>query len=78
VDLLKVNAEGAEYEILYATPKECFKSIQEIRMEYHQHDTERYNLESLTSFLETMGYATTHLYKHKVGEGFLWMKRVGC
>jgi FkbM family methyltransferase len=75
VDLLKVNAEGAEYEILYATPKECFDKIDEIRMEYHQQDQAGCNLASLRSFLETMGYTTTHLYEYKAGEGFLWMKR---
>lgn len=75
VDLLKVNAEGAEYEILYAASRDCFQKIDEIRMEYHQQDEPRHNVEQLISFLESMGYATTHLYKYKAGEGFLWMKR---
>jgi FkbM family methyltransferase len=75
VDLLKINAEGAEYEILYSTPKECFDKINEIRMEYHKQSAEKDNLECLKSFLEGMGYSATYLYEHKDSEGFLWMKK---
>jgi FkbM family methyltransferase len=77
VDLLKINAEGAEYEILYSTGKECFDKIDEIRMEYHEHKSEKYNLESLRSFLEKLGYVSTYLYKYSEHEGFLWMKKAG-
>jgi FkbM family methyltransferase len=76
VNLLKINAEGAEYEILYSTPKECFDKIDEIRMEYHEHRSEKYDLENLKSFLEGFGYVTTHLYRHTDHEGFLWMKKM--
>lgn len=75
VDLLKINAEGAEYEILYSTTAECFDKIDEIRMEYHEHESENYNLDSLRSFLEGFGYVTTHLYRYSAHEGFLWMKK---
>jgi FkbM family methyltransferase len=77
VNLLKINCEGAEYEILYSTTKECFDKIDEIRMEYHEHKSENYNLEFLTSFLEKFGFRTTYLYRHTAHEGFLWMKRGG-
>jgi FkbM family methyltransferase len=76
VDLLKINAEGAEYEILYSTSKESFDKIDEIRMEYHKQSTENHNLECLMSFLKRMGYATTYLYEHKEGEGFVWVKKI--
>lgn len=75
VDLLKINAEGAEYEILYSAPKECFDKIDEIRLEYHEHESKGYDLESLQSFLQKFGYVTTHLYRHLEHEGFLWMKK---
>ena len=75
VDLLKINAEGAEYEILYSTPKECFDKIDEIRLEYHEQRGDKNNLNQLRLFLEGLGYVTSHLYKHSVGEGFLWVRR---
>lgn len=76
VDLLKINAEGAEYEILYSTSKESFDKIDEIRMEYHKQSSERHNLECLRSFLGRMGYAVTYLYEHEEGEGFVWIKKI--
>lgn len=75
VDLLKINAEGAEYEILYSAPKECFDRINEIRMEYHGHHVDKYDLEHLKAFLEQSGYVTTHLYQHTPEEGFIWVKK---
>lgn len=76
VDLLKINAEGAEYEILYSTPTECFDKIEEIRMEYHDgENVEGHDLSHLKSFLEQIGYTTLHLYEHTPYEGFIWLKR---
>lgn len=77
IDLLKINAEGAEYEILYSTPEQVFQKIDEIRMEYHEHESDGYDVESLQAFLKKFGYVTTHLYRHLANEGFLWMKREG-
>ena len=77
VDLLKINAEGAEYEILYSAPKECFDKIDEIRMEYHKQELDRHNLESLRTFLEGFGYKKLHLCEYNNDDGFLWMKRTG-
>lgn len=76
VDLLKINAEGAEYEILYSAPQECFDRIDEIRMEYHDgQNVEKHDLAHLKIFLEQAGYVTTHLYQHTPLEGFIWLKR---
>jgi len=36
-DLLKMDCEGAEYEILYSTPDEIFDRIKTISMEYHEY-----------------------------------------
>ena len=57
VDLLKINAEGAEYEILYSTSRECFDKIDEIRLEYHEHQSETHNVDDLLRFL---GRARVH------------------
>jgi FkbM family methyltransferase len=75
VDLLKMNCEGGEYEILYSTPIDCFKKIFEIRMEYHNIDSEKNNLNHLISFLENMGYKTINIWKNSKKDGFLWVKR---
>jgi len=75
VDLLKINCEGAEFEILYSTPKECFELIDEIRMEYHDQSAAGHNLIDLQAYLATLGYVTTHLYRHRDDEGFLWVKK---
>lgn len=76
VDLLKINAEGAEYEILYNSDPACFKKIDEIRLEYHKHDKEGFDLENLQNFLESHGYVRKHLYRQHDDEGFLWMSKL--
>jgi FkbM family methyltransferase len=56
VDLLKMDCEGAEYEILYHTPAHYFDRIREIRMEYHNLADERHNSKALAAFLHRVGY----------------------
>ncbi len=58
VDLLKLDCEGAEYEILMAAPSGVLKRIHRIVMEYHNMD-ENYQRETLGSFLEEAGYFVT-------------------
>jgi FkbM family methyltransferase len=59
VGLLKMDCEGAEYEILYNTPDRYLERIREIRMEYHNLQTERCNGEALGTFLRSRGYEVT-------------------
>lgn len=75
IDLLKINCEGAEYEILYSTQRECFEKISDIRLEYHNIDEDRNNVEHLKTFLESMGYQTAKLWVISQDDGFLWMRR---
>ena len=59
---LKIDCEGAEYEILYNTPKNIFEKIDRIAMEYHLppfyglNDRE-HNPEQLAAFLRNTGFA---------------------
>jgi len=75
VDVLKINAEGAEYEILYSTSDSCFEKINEIRMEYHEDQVPGHDGASLQAFLKERGYVTRYLYHHTPHEGFLWMAK---
>jgi len=56
VDLLKLDCEGAEYEILFCTPASVFLRIDHIIMEYHDLDDER-NHRKMISFLQEMGFS---------------------
>jgi FkbM family methyltransferase len=58
IDLLKLDCEGAEYEILFNTPSETLNKIRKISMECHNIDTERNSLK-LNQFLEFNGYKIT-------------------
>ncbi|MDO8512631.1 MAG: FkbM family methyltransferase [bacterium] len=58
IDLLKMDCEGAEYEILFNTPKETMDKIDKISMECHDIDTER-NSSQLKQFLESNGFQVT-------------------
>lgn len=53
-DFLKINCEGAEYEILFNTPVKYFKKIGSIVMNYHQ------GFEEIISFLEKIGFVVYH------------------
>lgn len=60
IDFLKMDCEGAEYEILFNMKKEYLKKIQRISMEYHDIDKER-NGESLQKFLEDNGFSISRV-----------------
>jgi len=56
-DLLKMDCEGAEYEILFTTPKEILERISSIIMEYH--NSPDCNFIDLKKFLELQGFKIT-------------------
>ncbi|MEK6334554.1 MAG: FkbM family methyltransferase [Acidobacteriota bacterium] len=74
VNLLKVDVEGAEYDILYRTPFQYFARIQEIRMEYHNLDQEEQNVGGLKHFLTSQGYNITHEQATSPTNGLLWAR----
>lgn len=74
-DILKIDCEGAEFEILYNTPKENFSKIKEIRLEYHNQKKEKYNIENLIKFLKNNGFKITYLRKYSEYSGNAWFRR---
>ena len=54
-DLLKIDAEGAEYAILFNAPETCLAKIQRIVMEYHDAITPYTHID-LVEFLQNKGY----------------------
>jgi FkbM family methyltransferase len=75
IDILKMDCEGAEYEILYQTPAAYFERIKEIRMEYHNLDNNERRLEHLREFLKINGYAIAREQATSETNGSLWAER---
>lgn len=51
-DFLKIDCEGAEYEILYETPINILKRVDKIALEFDNIDKEKKNCFALKEFLE--------------------------
>jgi len=56
IDLLKIDCEGAEYDILYHCPQEILQKIQLIAMETHQGKSDVENQQAMVVFLEKNGF----------------------
>ncbi|MGB7925625.1 MAG: FkbM family methyltransferase [Pyrinomonadaceae bacterium] len=73
-DFLKLDCEGAEYEILFNAPDEVLGSIKKIAMEWHRFDPS-HTPDKLARFLETKGFTlagepdwtqiTGHIYAYR-------------
>jgi FkbM family methyltransferase len=70
VGLLKIDCEGAEYDILYSTTAGTFQQIHQVRMEYHKGGALR-----LQEFLRQFGFRTKRMFKEFNGVGGLWLER---
>jgi FkbM family methyltransferase len=75
IDLLKMNCEGAEYEILEGCSENDFKRIANIRLEYHVLDAQSRNGEALSRWLETRGYRIERFTRRLKESGFIWAVR---
>jgi len=74
-DILKLDCEGAEFEILYNTPDEYFKKIREIRLEHHnQTINKNYNIKTLLTFLRTKLFMIVNLKKESENIGNVWLQ----
>jgi FkbM family methyltransferase len=54
VDFLKLDCEGAEFEILYATTRENLRRINKMGGEYHEHG--KYTANDLIAYLSKFGF----------------------
>lgn len=71
-DLLKLDCEGSEFKIIQNSPKELFKKIDTIFLEYHDWaGTGNHN--ELKNFLESVGYKVQQFPNHKMKDlGYVW------
>ena len=71
VDVLKMDVEGSEWEILFATPPSILRHIRHILLEYHEvHARFGYQPEQLFAHLASAGHRLTHV-QEKQGEAGL-------
>jgi FkbM family methyltransferase len=75
LDLLKLNCEGAEYEILEECPRSDLDRISNIRLEYHNLDTAHKNGRSLCRYLRDRGYRIDRFTRYLNTSGFIWAAR---
>jgi len=70
-DLLKMDCEGAEYEILYNCPPEYLRRIDQIAMEVHRGEKVNQNIDALEGFLKQQGFFTR---RRPVGMLWAWRR----
>ncbi|MEX2014104.1 MAG: FkbM family methyltransferase [Parcubacteria group bacterium] len=58
-DLLKLDCEGAEFEILLGSSRSTFLKIDRVAVEYHDHTT-KYTHRDIINFLENNGFKVSH------------------
>lgn len=56
-DFIKMDCEGAEYDIINSLPQEYFKKIKKMIIEYHMADKKPELLENLISKLQALSFA---------------------
>lgn len=74
LDLLKLDCEGAEYDIIFGAPPTLWDSVNEIRLEYHDG-----RANDLRLVLEAHGYTVTRHRTRRIGNsehGDLWFSRI--
>jgi len=75
VDVLKVDCEGAEFEILRGLSDGNFRRIKEIRMEYHNQHDRRYSVSELETFLEQKGFKRVFFREFLDQAGNIWFRQ---
>lgn len=74
-DILKMDCEGAEYDILYNTAPETLKKIKELRFEYHTlPNASTHPIHQLVSYLQKAGFTVTQ-GSTEARNAVLWMRQ---
>jgi FkbM family methyltransferase len=70
-DLIKMDCEGAEYDILYNTPRSCLAKIGQIALEVHKGPEPGQSIDALSSYLLKQGFNTR---QRPVGMLWAWRR----
>lgn len=70
IQILKMDCEGAEYNIFYNCPEKYFSYIRYIALECHNGETKKENITALCDFLKSKGY-----FVETSNSGMLWAWR---
>lgn len=70
-DVLKVDCEGAEFEIMYGIPEEYLSRIKKIYLEFHST-----GIKELLSFLGKKGFKVTNIKKESEIMGNVWLENI--
>ena len=78
-NLLKLDCEGAEYDILFGAPRELFGRIEKIVMECHTPsyfniENPKYTPENMLAHLNQCGFETNIIYENRI-HGLIFAKR---
>lgn len=75
-DLLKIDIEGAEYDVLYSTPPEVMNKIKAIILEHHYDSRPECDFNGLSKFLQANGFRNVQSrFQYKTGDGILTATR---
>jgi FkbM family methyltransferase len=72
-DVVKMDCEGGEYALVYASPRESWKSVQRIVMEYHPVDGQSWD--ELRRWFEDGGLRVVRHKSDRPGLGTAWLAR---
>lgn len=73
IDLLKMDAEGAEYDIVLNSAPETWSGVRRVVMEYHP--LPAHSFEELQSHLEAVGLNLVKRERYTTGLGLAWFSR---
>jgi FkbM family methyltransferase len=80
VHYLKIDAEGAEYQIILNTPSNVLAQIDKIFIEYHDYLKHGYNFKDLTGYLTENGFqieiGASAFHRHILKMGLIKARRI--